>query len=228
MVGTALRAGPDGLDDLRSIVEGAGEWMRPEGTVVLEMSSSQTATVTGWFEGMGWDVAITYSDSSHERSGVDTMITRLDAALNGLGGPDCNGIAYGQPGSTCQFFNPFSNAVSQNAPYGFTNPGYVSANANSVEMQEWLIDRWNVTQDQSLLVVDAVLDGEIGGFELPGGRMGWAFGGQYREILEAIATACEFDTRPGTGVAFQIDIEDAIGLHQQIAIIEQEIAEEDL
>ena len=49
-----------------------------------------------------------------------------------------------------------------------------------------------------------------------------------REILEAIATACEFDTRPGTGVAFQIDIEDAIGLHEQIATIQQEISEEDL
>lgn len=51
---------------------------------------------------------------------------------------------------------------------------------------------------------------------------------QCRDILEAIATACEFDTKPGTGVAFQIDIEDAIGLHGQIATIEQEISEEDL
>jgi outer membrane receptor protein involved in Fe transport len=110
------------------------------------------------------------------------MISRLEAALNGLGGADCNGIAYGQPGSTCEFFNPFSNAVDESAPYGYVNPGYVPANANSVEMQEWLIERWNVIQDQSLLVVDAVLDGEIGGFSLPGGQIGWAFGGQYREI----------------------------------------------
>lgn len=51
---------------------------------------------------------------------------------------------------------------------------------------------------------------------------------QSRGILEAIATACEFDTRPGTGVAFQVDIEDAIGLQGQIATIEQEISEEDL
>ncbi|MDH3741903.1 MAG: P-II family nitrogen regulator [Hyphomicrobiales bacterium] len=49
-----------------------------------------------------------------------------------------------------------------------------------------------------------------------------------RQILEAIATACQFDTKPGTGVAFQIDIEDAIGLHGQIATIKQEISEEDL
>ena len=49
-----------------------------------------------------------------------------------------------------------------------------------------------------------------------------------REILEAIATACEFENKPGTGVAFQVDIEDAIGLHQQIAAIQEDISEEDL
>jgi len=49
-----------------------------------------------------------------------------------------------------------------------------------------------------------------------------------REILEAIAKTCQFDTKPGTGVAFQVDIEDAIGLHGQIATIKQEISEEDL
>lgn len=32
-----------------------------------------------------------------------------------------------------------------------------------------------------------------------------------REILEAIGAACRFDADPGTGVAFQIDIEDAVG-----------------
>ncbi len=49
-----------------------------------------------------------------------------------------------------------------------------------------------------------------------------------REILEAISTACRFDVDPGTGVAFQIDIEDAIGLHGQIANIQEEISKEDL
>ena len=49
-----------------------------------------------------------------------------------------------------------------------------------------------------------------------------------REILEAIGTACRFDVDPGTGVAFQLDIEDAIGLRGQIKSIEQEISEEEL
>jgi iron complex outermembrane recepter protein len=137
---------------------------------------------TGWAEGIGWDVAATYSRSEHTRSGVDNMISRLQNALNGLGGADCNGIAFGLPGSTCQYYNPFSNAIPFNSALGLTNPGHVAANANSAEIKDWMIERWNVIQDQSLMVLDAVLDGQIGGFELPGGQIGWAVGAQYREI----------------------------------------------
>ena len=49
-----------------------------------------------------------------------------------------------------------------------------------------------------------------------------------RDIVEAIGRECEFESRPGTGMAFQIDIEDAIGLSAQIASIKQEISKEDL
>lgn len=49
-----------------------------------------------------------------------------------------------------------------------------------------------------------------------------------RHILEQIGDACRFDIEPGSGVAFQIDIEDAIGLRAQIETIEQEIGEEEL
>lgn len=49
-----------------------------------------------------------------------------------------------------------------------------------------------------------------------------------REILEAIGKACKFDEDPGTGVALQIDIEDAVGLRGQIESIEREISKEDL
>ena len=37
-----------------------------------------------------------------------------------------------------------------------------------------------------------------------------------RQILEEIAKAGEFDTKPGTGIAFQIDVEDAIGVMHQM------------
>jgi hypothetical protein len=49
-----------------------------------------------------------------------------------------------------------------------------------------------------------------------------------RNVLEAISTACRFDVVPGTGVAIQIDIEDAIGLAGQISTIQDDISNEDL
>ncbi len=51
---------------------------------------------------------------------------------------------------------------------------------------------------------------------------------QARAVLEAVAEACCFETRPGTGVAIQIDLEDAIGLAGQIPSIESEISRGDL
>ncbi|MEN8259627.1 MAG: P-II family nitrogen regulator [Pseudomonadota bacterium] len=48
-----------------------------------------------------------------------------------------------------------------------------------------------------------------------------------RTILEAIAEVAEFDVEPGTGIAFQLDVEDAIGvLHQMkklTKVVEEEI-----
>ncbi len=46
-----------------------------------------------------------------------------------------------------------------------------------------------------------------------------------RAILEHIAEACQFDETPGTGIAFQVDIEDAVGLASQIDTISHEIEE---
>lgn len=48
-----------------------------------------------------------------------------------------------------------------------------------------------------------------------------------REILEHIGEVGEFDAKPGTGIALQIDVEDAIGVtHQAEALVE--IVEEQL
>ncbi len=48
-----------------------------------------------------------------------------------------------------------------------------------------------------------------------------------REILETIAAAGNFDEEPGAGIAFEIAIEDAVGLKTQTAALLHEI-EEDL
>jgi nitrogen regulatory protein PII len=48
-----------------------------------------------------------------------------------------------------------------------------------------------------------------------------------REILEKIANVGEFDEKPGTGIAFQVDVEDAVGVAQQVAsltgVVEEKI-----
>lgn len=37
-----------------------------------------------------------------------------------------------------------------------------------------------------------------------------------RDILETIAEVGEFDSKQGTGIAFQVDVEDAVGVSHQI------------
>jgi nitrogen regulatory protein PII len=44
-----------------------------------------------------------------------------------------------------------------------------------------------------------------------------------RQILEKIASAGEFDSKPGTGIAFQIDVEDAIGVMHQVETLTHEL-----
>lgn len=44
-----------------------------------------------------------------------------------------------------------------------------------------------------------------------------------RHILEKIASVADFDNKPGTGIAFQIDVEDAIGVTRQMEKLTQEI-----
>ena len=47
-----------------------------------------------------------------------------------------------------------------------------------------------------------------------------------RDILEAIAAAGHFDDEPGSGIAFQVAIEDAVGLMTQLPKLLQDIEEE--
>jgi nitrogen regulatory protein PII len=44
-----------------------------------------------------------------------------------------------------------------------------------------------------------------------------------RHILEKIASVAQFDNQPGTGIAFQIDVEDAIGVMRQVEELTHEI-----
>ena len=47
-----------------------------------------------------------------------------------------------------------------------------------------------------------------------------------RTILETVAEAGRFEAKPGSGIAFQLDIEDAVGLESQLKAISSEIEDQ--
>jgi nitrogen regulatory protein PII len=47
-----------------------------------------------------------------------------------------------------------------------------------------------------------------------------------RQVLENIAETGGFETNPGSGLVFQLDVEDTIGLRSQIKVISGEVEEE--
>ena len=47
-----------------------------------------------------------------------------------------------------------------------------------------------------------------------------------RSILETIAEVAEFEAKPGTGIALQVDVEDAIGVSKQIMELSESVEEQ--
>lgn len=47
-----------------------------------------------------------------------------------------------------------------------------------------------------------------------------------RQILEEVERAGEFDAKPGSGIAIQIDVEDAVGVTGQVAKLQQIVEDE--
>ena len=46
-----------------------------------------------------------------------------------------------------------------------------------------------------------------------------------RQVLERIAEVGQFDQSPGTGITFQVDVEDAIGVRHQISALTETVEE---
>jgi hypothetical protein len=47
-----------------------------------------------------------------------------------------------------------------------------------------------------------------------------------REILEYIEVTGEFEANPGSGIAFSIDVEDAVGVAHQVSQLSEIVEEE--
>jgi iron complex outermembrane receptor protein len=129
---------------------------------------------------IGWDAAVTYSENTRETSTPDILAYRLQMALNGVGGPNCPaGATAGTAG--CLFFNPFSNGFASNPSTGLINNyNYSPTLANDPAVVDWMFENNGWTDTSSTLAVDLVFNGELP-WSLPGGSVGWAVGGQYRD-----------------------------------------------
>jgi iron complex outermembrane receptor protein len=141
---------------------------------------------------IGYDFALTYGQETGVRTGYDTIVSRYQLALRGFGalnndtGGGCTAAETnnfttnaGNAALGCHYFNPFSNGTQQNSITGATNPAFNSALANNPELVKWFFQEVYTKQTQKLFVADAVFNGELP-WELPGGNVGWAVGGQFR------------------------------------------------
>lgn len=127
-----------------------------------------------------WSTNATYGQYYLYRDGNDTLTGRLQLALRGLGGPNCN-FQTGTPGvGGCTYLNPFSNAFPTNAVTGEVNPTYNAAVANSPELAAWLMPYFFLETTTRQLEYNAQLNGELPFISLPGGKPEWAVGFQYR------------------------------------------------
>lgn len=139
-----------------------------------------TAELSGKFgSDIDWSVSGTYHDYYRYTDGYDEYGDRVQLALRGLGGPNCNYLT-GTPGvGGCQYLNPFGNAVVAGAVNGTTNPQGNAALANTAELANWIFVKGTTQVESQLFVADASVSGSTG-LKLPGGAIQFGVGAQYR------------------------------------------------
>jgi iron complex outermembrane receptor protein len=195
-----------------------------------------TARVSGGFKGqfengLGFDVAMTYQKQDYNYNLEDLSVNRLQMALRGFGSRDGNAdqctaaetnnftTNAGNAALGCFYFNPFTNAFDESlarvGPNPFyvgssTIPGFNDAAANRGAVVAWMDDKQRNEISSELFVADVVFNGELP-WDLGGGAIAWAAGGQYRYdrtiqdpdvIYDANATPCVDSVPYGDGSPF--------------------------
>ncbi len=150
---------------------------------------------TGSFEiserEIGYDVALTYNQFNSDSRAPDIAGARLQQALNGFGGPNCeaqdldparygtqNPAAAGSNG--CLWYNPFASNFAGQPVLGLANPAYDSGAVNDPALIAWLFDSRETLTTNWDITLDAVFSGDTG-IELPGGTIAWGAGLQWRD-----------------------------------------------
>jgi len=143
------------------------------------------------FGGVNWEAVVTYARNSSDIATPDIVVSRLQAALWGLGGPGCDtnpvtpGVQGGVAGvGNCKYFNPLSTGVKANVVNGMANTvtyagdgsAAAAAGPQNREIGAWLFQDYAYQTTNEVLTVDFLLNGDLD----VGGNTGWALGAQYR------------------------------------------------
>nr|MBO2512378.1 TonB-dependent receptor [Gammaproteobacteria bacterium] len=122
------------------------------------------AVLSGGADVWAWELGAQLSENDFIVAAPDVLVDRFDAAIVGLGGPDCDG---GTPGvAPCLYFNPFGSALTG---AGATNPP---------ALMEHLLGFMRIDARSELLTIDGYASREIG--ELAGGPVAIVVGAQHR------------------------------------------------
>ncbi len=134
-----------------------------------------------WGNGLDWEATATFGQNKHYLKGADTAGTKLQLALRGLGGANCD-FRTGTPGvGGCQWLNPMSNAIAGAPNHGApSNPGYNAAVANTKELAAWLMQDQESWLTSRVIEIGGSVSGQLSSLKLGGGAPSWVAGAQFR------------------------------------------------
>jgi iron complex outermembrane receptor protein len=112
-------------------------------------------------------IAFTYHKFERYFDGYDSFGDRVQLALNGYGGPNCDPTTSAPGTGGCLWLNPFGNQVT-------------GSNPNTPELIDWFFVHSTSFLETELFVADFTLSGETG-WELAGGPVMYGVGAQYRQ-----------------------------------------------
>jgi iron complex outermembrane receptor protein len=162
---------------------------------VWRVSASVSGELGAWAgpaRDVSYDFALTYNQSALFSTHPDTIVYRLQEALNGFGGPACNApdldpTRFGTQNpalagkGNCYWWNPFASSFASNPVQNLANPSYIPGSENREDVFRWMIDQRAEEQMTHSVTADLVFSGESP-LQLPGGKIGWALGAQARQF----------------------------------------------
>lgn len=145
--------------------------------------------IEGEFDnGANYTASLLWAENTFEGETIDTLTENYTQALQGFGGPDCDGVTAGANG--CQYYNPFSSAIPGTQ---FYDPNL----ANSNELLDWMKAPLKLETTSTLTVFEAVMSNDW--IEMDGGNISYAIGVQYRdeEVENDFNDIADIDKTPG-------------------------------